>query len=391
MRGSSSEITLALVTATLGVALGGLGAVLVGASFERRIEAVAGAELSRARDAFRSEQASEVEKLSTTLDALMASRELRDAFRRRDRPTLLATAAPTFEVLRERDRITHWYFIEPAPSRQVFLRVHRPELLGDRVGRATLTRAIDSGEQGAGLELGRTAFALRVVRPWVVDGQLLGYMELAEEVNHFLRTMKARTGDAYGLLVDRRLIDEAAWARVLDPEVRDWNGRPDVLLVDATDPLPGIAGPQALDAVPDGGRLLDEVEDGDRTLLRGLFPVRDATGRKVGALFVVHDFTATHRAAHAGRTSALALLLSLSVGGAGLGALAAHLLVFRPLTRLRRRLERRAAGGSPPGPPATPEGHDDLGRLEDLVARAIDGAAGAPAPPPVAPVRRADG
>ncbi len=64
------------------------------------------------------------------------------------------------------------------------------------VDRATLTKAIETKGLGAGKELGKTAFALRVVRPWFgQDGKLLGYLELGEEIDHFLGRMKAQTGD----------------------------------------------------------------------------------------------------------------------------------------------------------------------------------------------------
>jgi hypothetical protein len=194
----------------------------------------------------------------------------------------------------------------------------------------TLRRAVESGELGAGLELGRTAFALRVVRPWVVEGKLIGYLELAEEIGHFLTAMKGRSGDDYALLVERRLVDEQAWAAVLGPRANSWNGRADLLVIDATEVDGGLASFEGdLAHLPDAGRFLGETERAGRTSIRGAFPVTDAAGRKVAALSVVHDFTAHHRAAREGRRQAWATLLVLAVLVAGLTVALVRWLVFR--------------------------------------------------------------
>ena len=331
----SSESKLVLGLVTIGLLSGALGAELASRGFEERVEAVGATVLGGAAAAFRGQQAAEQEKLAATLDGLMASRELRTAFLARDRDGLQRLAAPVLEVLRERDRITHWYFHEAGPARRVFLRVHRPALFGDTVDRVTLRRAAETGELGAGLELGRTAFALRVVRPWIVDRQLIGYMELAEEIDHFLSAMKGRTGDDYGLLVQKRLIDEQAWAAVLAPRVKSWNPRADMLVVDVTDAADGLEDfTGEIEGLQEGGQFLGERERAGRASIRGVFPVPDAAGRKVAALYVLHDFTAHHRAALEGRRQAWATMLLLSLGAALLMVALARLLVL----------------GRPPGP-----------------------------------------
>jgi hypothetical protein len=327
LRSAETKLVLALVA--LSVLSGAVGAELISRGFEERVEAVGATVLAGAAEAFRGQQAAEQEKLAATIDALMASRELRTAFLARDREGLQRLAAPVLAALRERDRITHWYFHEAGAGRQVFLRVHRPELFGDTVDRFTLRRAAESGELGAGLELGRTAFALRVVRPWVVDGTLIGYMELAEEIDHFLTALKGRTGDDYGLLVQKRFIDEQAWAAVLGPRVNNWNARADLLVVDATDLADGLAAFSGeIDGLTEAGQFLGEAERAGRVSIRGIFPVSDAAGRKVAALYVVHDFTAHHRAVREGRRQAWATMLLLSALAAGLMVAAARRLVF---------------------------------------------------------------
>jgi hypothetical protein len=274
--------------------------------------------------------------------------------------------------MKQRDRITHWYFIE-AETRTVFLRVHVPELHGDRVDRATLQKAIDTLELGAGKELGQTAFALRAVRPWFHEGKLIGYVELAEEIDHFLTAMKSRTGDEYGLLVKKKFLDEQAWARVLGPRSNTWNDRPDVVVVDTTTFTEGIIDYDGdIEALPDRGDALGEVERGDRAYVRGIFPVRDAAGRKVGGLFVLHDFTRSHAALRSALLQTVLVLVGLAVLAAATIVGLVRWMIFARLERLRRDLEQRAAAdGLPPSRLVELESEDEIGRLEGLLRRVL--------------------
>jgi len=251
--------------------------------------------------------------------------------------------------------------------------VHHPELRGDVVERATFLRAVQTGELGAGMELGRTAFALRAVRPWIQDGKVIGYMELAEEIDHFLTAMKARTGDDYGLLVKKRFLDERAWADVLGPRANTWNDRPDVVVVDTTTFTEGIVDYEGdLERLPERGQTLGRVARGDRSYVRGIFPVLDAGGRKVGGLFVLRDFTRHDAALDAARFRTLASLLGVAAVAAIAIVLAVRRVVFARLARLRRDLEGRAAEvGLPPGRVVQLETEDEIGRLEGLFRRLL--------------------
>jgi hypothetical protein len=371
----SLSVELKLGIAVLATCLLGalVGARVAGGIFEENLEDAALSTLQGAADAFAAQERSEIEKLTATLDVLLADDHLREAFVARDRARLLGAAAPLFETMSQRDRITHWYFIEPEPARTVFLRVHRPELSGDRVDRVTLQRAIETRDVGTGKELGQTAFALRAVRPWFHGGKLLGYMELAEEIDHFLGAMKSRTGDEYGLLVKKKFLDEKAWARVLGPRSNTWNDRPDVVVVDTTTFTDGIidfAGD--IERIPDRGAALGEAVRGERAFIRGIFPLRDAAGRKVGGLFVLHDFTRPHAALRAGVIQAFFVLLAIGVLVAAMVVWLVRRLVFARLAKLRAQLEARAgAEGLPPSRVVAPPTDDELGRLEALFRRVL--------------------
>jgi signal transduction histidine kinase len=91
------------------------------------------------------------------------------------------------------------YFIEPDGA--VFLRVHKPEQFGDRLTRATYTRAAEAGKAACGLEMGRNFFSLRCVTPVTFQGEMVGFIEVAEEIDHIFDQMKAATGNDISLLL----------------------------------------------------------------------------------------------------------------------------------------------------------------------------------------------
>jgi hypothetical protein len=242
---------------------------------------------ARHAEAFAALERADVEVLSKALDALVVDPALVEPFRARDRARLLAAAQPVFERLRAEKNITHLYFLDPEPSRTCFLRVHAPALFGDVVMRDTFSQAIATHEVGFGKELGKTAFALRVVKPFQVDGKVIGYVELGEEIDHFLERMKAQTGDDYALLVDKKRIDRKELARVRGED--RWDERPDVVLIDSTIwNERTIELPMPFAKLPDAGKEAGTWQDGSRTYAGFAFPVRNAAGEIVGAMFVRH-------------------------------------------------------------------------------------------------------
>lgn len=347
---------------------------VIGALHDQSVEAAAFHSLRSAASALASYERADSDKLAATLEALAANDELRKAFVRRDRDALLREATPIFERLKARTDITHWYFI--TPDRTCFLRVHVPGKRGDVIDRLTLTLAERSGEVAAGKELGRTAFALRAVRPWRdANGALIGYLELAEDVDHLLRRMKAGSGDELALAVKKKHLDERRWREVNAPARDTWGDRPDVVIVDTTSFTDGLVDYQGdVEQVPAQGLLLEKrVEDG-RAFVRGAFPVRDASGRSIGALFVLHDFTEIYAAVTATQRRGLFVVLGLGLVLALAFGVALQHLVFRRLDRIRGDLERVAARVNEPQPAAiAPAGGDELTQLEILVARCAVG------------------
>ena len=245
------------------------------------------AAVRRAGVAYAELERKEIEKLTLALNEVASDESLVTLFVSHEREQLLAAARPTFERLKSDGGITHWYFHEREPARTCFLRVHAPAVHGDMIERPTLSQAIATHRIASGKELGKTAFALRVVRPLMLRGHLVGYVELGEEIDHFLTRMRAQTGDDFALLVDKSLVDRRELARVRRED--RWDERADVVLIDSTmwdDKHVDLGGPLA--KMTDDGTVAREWRDGSASFAGGAFPVRDAEQRVVGAIFVRH-------------------------------------------------------------------------------------------------------
>jgi len=362
-----SRIVIAVVALLAAAALA--ASLLVGHVIARNFRLATADSLQRASEGFASMERNDVEKLSAILNALLAREDLKAAFLARDRRGLLALAEPLFEVLAHQDGITHWYFHDAEP--RTFLRVHRPEVYGDKVDRATLRKAMETQDIGYGKEVGATAFALRVVKPYRDGGEVIGYVELGEEIDHFLRRMKDQTGDDFGILLKKSYLDEKAWEAIGRP---NWNDRPDVVLVDATSYGEGIIDFRgAIDDVPERGLALEESVRQGRARVRGVYPVKDATGRRIGALFVSHDVSGAYEAIDAGLAQMRVVLLAMFLAVTAGLYLAMERLALRRLRRMVSAAERISlrlpAGRHGAGTEVISASADEVMRLEDFFRR----------------------
>jgi hypothetical protein len=349
-------------------------AVLMRFVHQMAVDQAAQHSVEQAQAALRSQEVAEIDRLSALLEVLGGDESLADLLARRDRAGLLAEAGPMFQRLRDAHGVTHLYFHDPEPGRGVLLRVHRPELAGDVVRRETFRQAVETGREASGRELGRTAFAVRVVRPWHHAGRLIGYVELGTDVHTFLARLKAVTGDDYGMLLDKRQLEQAAWGAVTGHPER-WDDRPELLAVTTTSGDEAMFGALGkVEDLPGSPRVLERRPQGARTLIRGSFPLRDGGGEVIGAVLVVHDITPLLTGVDELRVRVVVLVVLLAAALAALVIFLLETLVFERLQRMSTALERlpeRLAKGEYQPVEASPRADDELGRVEAFLDRAL--------------------
>jgi len=173
--------------------------------------------------------------MHSLLERVVTDRQLGAAFRAGDAARLVQLSQPLFDANHERNGITHFYFIRP--DRKVLLRMHAPGHSGDRIDRLSLRQAQRTGLPAWRHEQGTTGrLTLRVVHPWRVGGELVGYVEMGMGLIHIAEEIKASLGADVVIALDKRGIEQAAWsaARVRAGLPDNWNAYDDVVITAAT-------------------------------------------------------------------------------------------------------------------------------------------------------------
>jgi len=236
---------------------------------------------------------SDTAKLSTNLTVLLENVEIKKAFLEKDRDKLYRLTSPIFKDLKNNYRITQWAFFLPEPVSAFFLRVHDPAKFGDPINRYTYQKSVRTKDFATGMELGQTAFALRVVHPYYNNGKLIGYMELGEEIDSFFNILKEGTENEYGLVVLKKYLSRDGWRSVRETAgLRDnWDDLKDLLIIDSTSKNLTFNLKVDLENLPDRGLILNNQAAGTNIYNLAVFPLYDAAGRKVGGIFAYTDVT----------------------------------------------------------------------------------------------------
>ncbi|GEJ57266.1 cache domain-containing protein [Anaeromyxobacter diazotrophicus] len=355
-------VSVVLILSASGLASAGL----VRALYARAVRSASEDALRSASTAYEDLERNDVEKLSTVLDTLVLNPAIREAFAAKDRERLAAVTAPIHHALKAEHGIGHWNFVEPE-TRKMFFRPHLPAKFGDVIERQGLLRAMARQETSAGKELGKSEFALRVGRPFVVDGKLIGYMELGEGIQHFLGKMKAQTGNDFAMFIAKRFIDQGEWARTRGAERNGWDDWPEVVVVNSTTADP-IVDASAIAGGGGASQILSEEGRGGAAFVRGVVPVRDASGTVVGGLVVRHDISALNAGMRASLVQALAFVVALALVACGLIFLLVERLIFGRLRRMTGTMEdlsvRLAGGDYGVGAAVVATNDDEIGRFE---------------------------
>ncbi|HWI40882.1 MAG TPA: methyl-accepting chemotaxis protein, partial [Verrucomicrobiae bacterium] len=183
------------------------------------------------------------------------------------------------------NNITHMYFIDADGT--VFLRAHKPEQFGDKVGRATFKKASETGKVSAGIEMGKNFFSLRSVHPVTSGGARLGYLEVAQEIDHLFDQMKKTSGNDVSILLTEEFV-KGRNAEVGDQKVGKMS------LLKSTDPkttLPLAAALQAEMAAALKGPLVKVISLKGQKFAVSMTPVSDAGGNLAGLLVSHRDVT----------------------------------------------------------------------------------------------------
>lgn len=185
--------------------------------------------------AFRQELDEDAEQMGVILDLLKGDPAVQKAWLARDREELLAISSSILEKISSKRRVTHFYFMQP--DQVCFLRVHHPARHGDIIKRFTMEEAARTEEPAYGIELGPYGtFALRTVHPWRIDGRLVGYIELGEEIEHITLQIAEYLDVDIAVAVKKEHLVREKWedGQAFLKKEHDWNELDSFAIIDRT-------------------------------------------------------------------------------------------------------------------------------------------------------------
>lgn len=267
------------------------------------------------------------------LRTLMTNPSIELAFSHLDREALRREVGPLFEVLHKDHRITHLYFNSPDLVNVV--RLHSPAHFGDLIARGTSIRAREQGRAVHGLELGTLGtLTLRLVMPWLVNGNTLGYMEIGEEIEYLVDEIHDSLSVDVLVMMDKRMLSPQQWQEGLKLLKREGSwARFDsqVLVAQTTSQVPEALRDSVLVKLRRGDT--EVFTEGERVLHLAMLPLRDASGQRIGDMVVMRDITQLQQTF---LNSILAVTLSSLLVGVGVLG-----LFYVALGRVERDYQRK--------------------------------------------------
>lgn len=125
---------------------------------------------------------SEAAVLREYIDFIQNMKNVTEQFKALNKQELNNSIKEIYDHLNKNVNLTHMYFIKTDGT--VLLRTHDYEKDSDIVERTTFKKAQELQSFHYGLEFGlKKNYTLRVVKPWYVDGKLIGYLELGKEID----------------------------------------------------------------------------------------------------------------------------------------------------------------------------------------------------------------
>ena len=239
---------------------------------------------------------SETELLSSILELVAKDERLQKAWTAKDRNSLLKLSAPLLKEMGAKHRITHFYFHNP--DRTSFLRVYDPDRFDDVVNRFTLLETVRTGQISAGIELGKLGtLTLRVVHPWQINGKIVGYIEMGEEIDHIIEKLHNILDVELYISIYKSFLKEENWKAGMQLLNRqnDWNFSPYAVIVNQS--LKNV--PESLNVFMEKGNheymematdLKLSIDQFDYRV--GVVPLFDAGEREIGDIIILYDVTA---------------------------------------------------------------------------------------------------
>ena len=139
----------------------------------------------------------------SNLTHIIEEKNLQNNYLLSNREETYKSLLPLFENLKKYNDLTHFYLIKP--NGEVFLRVHNYSSHSDIINRTTFLKAKASQKDYYGLEFGiANTFTLRYVHPWIVNNEIIGYIELGKEIDKIANSLSEKMDLEIFFVIDKK-------------------------------------------------------------------------------------------------------------------------------------------------------------------------------------------
>jgi signal transduction histidine kinase len=269
---------------------------------------------SAVKSHFKHQISHETQLLGSLLEFIKEDKKLAQLWLQKDRDALLKYSIPLLERIKTWNRVTHIYFI--ATDKTCFLRTHKPDSYGDIIDRYTMNRAVATGSLASGLELGRFGLlSIRMVQPWIIDGKLAGYLELAMEIDHILLQVAKESEVMLMLAINKQNIDRNKWeeGQKMIGHNAEWDRFEKVVICDSSEDMSTFPLDRNLNFRGADIEKPVKLASGGHYFNRVLIPQKDVSGKEVGGIIVLNDITDSIDKMHA--LSFRLIIFSISIAG----------------------------------------------------------------------------
>lgn len=259
--------------------------------FNYQLEEENKAATQRVKTSFNAQITHDITEISSLIQLIEQKTDIQFAWQKKDRQMLIKATEEVYQAIRTTFDITHFYF--HSLNGVNFLRVHRPSRFGDDINRKTLSTSRRTGKLSAGLEVGTFGqLALRIVKPWIINGQLVGYLELGKEVNHISQKLKASTNADIITLINKKFIIKEEWEKSFGQKF-DWRTLNKWAITAST-----------FTTIPENLNLLFHEKNrprtpshhgGTRTHILSYFSLTDFSNVNVGRMLVIQDVSSSSK------------------------------------------------------------------------------------------------
>jgi len=231
-----------------------------------------------------------IEKEAKILDGYLALLEkdsqLQELFLQKNREKLNIFAQPIYKNLNQNVDITHLYFLEK--SGEVFLRAHESARYSDIVKRYTFLKAKEMQSPFYGIEFGiKKNYTLRVVHPWVVDGEVIGYLELGKEIDKLMEALASQMNIEIYLAVNKQIYQNSP--EFVQERVKDTPQTKEHFIVYNTWKVP-----ENIEELLQQKDTMRHIKKDGRVFLDYIVPLVDVSQKELGYILYLIDITAEH-------------------------------------------------------------------------------------------------